>query len=165
MFDLFLPLFTRENIAIALSIITAGYTVFSAVRRYLAAKISFSIEVKDYEQRANATQFFMYVYNESTSPLCVSRVFLLFSGQAFECELLPKLIRKDQDQPYKTLAFPLNVHAGVGTLEFVHFLDVPDMQLAEGTTVHFEFHANHCRLRKSVVLPRRSHYLHMQDPE
>lgn len=69
-------------------------SLFLAYREYQKSKFSIHVEIKDYVKYQSVIQFFILIQNKSTQPISISSVLLLDDNSFSQCELLPKIIRK-----------------------------------------------------------------------
>lgn len=149
-----------------LNILTILAFIMSAITWIVTAlrhSIFLTVELKDYAKWFNnVVQLFLYIQNNSASPITVSGISILYDGKKFPCELVPKKLRtEDGIVTRSTPMFPLNFAGLQGTMYFFEFVNCPDIELAQGKTIDFEIYTNRGRLKKSVTLGPQDRYFRL----
>ena len=153
--------FTRENITFILAVIGSLGTIFNFAYTYFSSRRRIDMQILDYSSHLNVVQFFMYIQNQSRSPICISCISLQLDDKEISCELIPKKIRGNDTNLICTPSFPLNLSSLMGVQYFFEFVNCPDISLASGKTISFVIYTNRGALKKSVKLGDTSRYLHI----
>lgn len=155
-------IFTKDNITFGLACIGSIGTFFTAVKAIYSGRKRISVEIIDFSNPLRTVQFYLFLQNHSTNPLCISYISLKVGSSYVRCELLQKKIREKSGVLYRTPLFPLNLEANTGISLFIEFLCCLNIELVPGSTVSFEFHTNRGVIKKSLILPQQSRYLHIE---
>lgn len=150
----------RDDITFYLALISSVLSIFSTLHILISSRKNISIEIFDYTKVYKTVQFFMYVQNKSHLPICISCISIIYDDKKYPCELIPKKIRGTGEDLIRTPQFPLNLTPQYGIHSFFEFVNSPDIELTLGKNVDFLIYTNRGVLKKSVVLPEKSHYLH-----
>lgn len=161
--SMLIPYLTKDNLTFFMSVIGFIGTIYGSIRVFYIGRKRIDCEIIDHVKlQSNIVQFFIYVNNSSSNPLCISYISLVYDDVSVRCELLQKKTRLLGGILYRTPLFPLNLAPHVGTICFLEFLKCPDIELAPDKTVVLEFHTNRGMIKKSLILPQPAHYLHIQ---
>lgn len=140
-------------------ILSASLWIYNRYQHRIALKI----EIKDYVKAlGHVIQFFLYIQNESDSPITISGMALTYKNEKFFCELLPKKIRGTKDSLIKTPMFPINLAPQQGVLLPFEFLNCQDIELTPDKKVDFEIYTNRKLLKKSLTLDQPGYLLHIR---
>lgn len=153
--------FTKENITFVLAVIGSIGTILNFIYTYLSSRKRIDIQVLDYTSIFNVVQLFMYIQNQSRSPICISCISLIIDDKEIPCELIPKKIRGDGSNLICTPFFPINFSPLMGVQHFFEFVNCPNISLASGKTVSFAIYTNRGVIKKSVILGDTTRYLHI----
>lgn len=162
--ECFLALFTSENTQTVYNlfgILGFALSAFLWLVLFFNSRKNLKIEIKDaHRLNGSVVQFFLFVYNSSSNPICISSFELIGDNASSTCELIPKLIIEGKSSSIFTPSFPINISAHQGFPCFLEFLNCQDIPLEIGKTVVFLIHTNRGEVNKSLILPNTSHYLH-----
>lgn len=157
-----MSLFTKENITFVLAVVGSLGTIFNFVYAYFSSRRHIDMHILDYSSYLHVVQFFIYIQNQSRSPICISCISLQLDGQEISCELIPKKIRGNDPNLICTPFFPLNLSPLMGVQHFFEFVNCPDISLASGKKISFAIYTNRGVIKKSVTLGNTSRYLHIK---
>ena len=160
--DLIIPYFSRENITFLLALFGSIGTALQAFFHFLSARKKVKIQILDSRYVFQVAQFFIYIQNQSNSPICISSISICYDEKELFCELIPKKIRGKDDLLICSPMFPLNLMPLQGGLYFFEFINCPKISLEPGRTLDFVIYTNRGPLKKSVTLGKPSHYLHIE---
>ena len=152
---------TKENITFFLATIGSVGTICSGIHACFSRRIQLSVSVKDWNKPTpKVAHLFLLIQNNSSKPTIISGISILKTSQEYYCRLDSKKIITDHDVIIRaTPQFPLNLFPHQGVLFAFEFLDCPDIELTENKTVDLQIYTNQKAIRKSVTLPKQSHYL------
>ena len=147
------------NIVACLSFLGTGYLF---ICRWLSSRKNIKISIIDHSKVfGRIVQFFILFQNQSTAPLTIHSVTIIYDAKEYPCELPPKKIRGKNESAVNTPMFPLNLAPRQGYLCYLEFLNCEDILIAEGKTVVLKIHTNRGPIKKSIILQNKSHYLHI----
>mgnify|MGYP001169922954 FL=1 len=147
------------NIVACLSFLGTGYLF---ICRWLSSRKNIKTSIIDHAKVfGRIVQFFVSFQNQSTAPLTVHSVAIVYAAKEYPCELIPKKIRGKNECAINTPMFPLNLAPQHGYLCYLEFLNCEDILIAEGKTVVLKIHTNRGPIKKSIILQSKSHYLHI----
>lgn len=152
-------LITRENVTFLLACIGSIGTILNAIKSFLNNRKKLNVEIIDYANKDSDAKFFLYIQNQSSAPICISAIYLTAGTKKVRCELLRKRAQSFNGILYRTPLFPLNIPPQVGVVHFLVFSACPDVLLASGNIVSFEFLTNRGPINKSLTLQDPSYYL------
>lgn len=147
------------NILACLSFVGTAYLL---VCRYISGRKNIEIAIIDHSKvYGKIVQFFISFQNQSTAPLAIHSVSIVYNGKEYPCELIPKKIRQSNENIIYSPMFPLNLAPRQGYLCYLEFLNCEDILIIEGRTVVLKIHTNRGAIKKVIVLHNTSHYLHI----
>lgn len=150
----------RDDITFYLALIGSVYSIISTLYILITSRKNISIQIFDYTKVYQTVQFFMCIRNNSRLPISISCISIIYGDKEYPCELIQKKIRGTGEDLIRTPQFPLNLTSQLGIHSFFEFVNSPDIELTLGKNVDFLIYTNRGVLKKSVVLPEKSHYLH-----
>lgn len=145
-------------LADAAGVIALLLSVGTIVCHALRGRAAFDVDVIDYADFGASTRFLLAIRNRSYQPLVITSMVY----NATLCELEPKMIRgcPDQWNFRATSRFPLCIPPRSASADYIEFLTHSHIPLAPGTTLTLEIHTISGRVRKTLSLGNKSHYLH-----
>lgn len=130
------------------------------IKTYLDSRKKINLQIYDYKKYPHGViQFFVYIQNNSSSPLTISDISIKSNDCLKQCELVSKTIKKNINCTIETPMFPINLNSKQGFNCFLEFLDCEQIALAPQKKVDFLICTNRGYLNKSLVLDNISHYL------
>ena len=144
-----------------ISILAFFMSLITWISNYLSHRVIMSFEIKDHAKRQNVVQLYLYIQNDSDSPITISGISILNDSQKHPCEYFPKIIREHNHEVIiQTPYFPLNFAAHQAACFAFEFLACQDIELVPGKTLDLEIYTNRKILSKSLVLPPEDNILH-----
>lgn len=162
---MFKDMFTLDSTQLVinvLSILAFFMSAFLSASKFLSSRRNIGITIHDYSSPMGTVQFFVNFQNNSSTGISIHLISVIANGKERQCELLPKMIRKENSEIFKTTSFPIFLSPEQGYLCFLEFLHCQDIQLSPGKTVDFRIYSNRVVINKSVTLGNTSHYLHIR---
>lgn len=128
---------------------------------YRKNRVLLDVEIKDYTKVfGRVVQLYLYIQNNSGSPLTISGISIVHNEKKYPCVLLPRKIRGTGEDLIKTPMFPINLSPHEGILLPFEFSNCQDIELALDKTVALEIYTNRKMIEKSLILGRPDHLLH-----
>lgn len=134
-------------------------SVFTLLASFFKSREKYEVSIIDYSfRRESILQLFVVFTNLSSSPLTIKSV----SCDGADCELEPKMIRGNPEQPNFVLSakFPLCISSHSCQFAYLEFLDYQHTVPAPGINLTLKISSTRKLVSKTVLLGDISHYLH-----
>lgn len=120
------------------------------------------VESKDYTKAlGEIVQLYLYIQNQSDSPITISGISIVHYEKKLPCELIPKKIRKTGDNIIYTPCFPINLAPQQGVCFPFEFLNCRDIEVGPGKKVALEIYTNRKLVKESLILNQPNTLLHL----
>lgn len=128
----------------------------------LKNRTNLCIEVKDYTKAfGEIVQLYLYIQNQSDSPITISGISIVHYEKKLPCELIPKKIRKTGDDIIYTPHFPINLSPQQGVCFPLEFLNCRDIEVGPDKKVALEIYTNRKVIKESLILSQPNTLLHL----
>ena len=104
---------------------------------------------------------YLYLQNNSNSPLTISGISIVHNDKKYPCELIPKKIRGKGENLIKTPMFPINLSPNQGVLFPFEFLNCQDIEISPDKKIVLEIYTNRKMIEKSLTLDLPNTLLHL----
>lgn len=132
---LFLSIFTRSNITLALSLFGAIGTSLTWIHNYLQTRKNFSVEIIACDLSTEGLLLYIRITNNSSLPLSINEIELSIGTKSYICEKYPlKVIEQTHKRgktvlshhEYFSMAFPINLQPFCGESGYLYFSSEKD---------------------------------------
>jgi len=128
----FLSLFTRENITLAIAVIGFILSIGGIVSNARSRRVKLSILISDYAYSSlyDHLRIYVQISNESTLPVAITRLQLIYDGRFFDCSPIPNEVQEHHimkenrlvvDRVEYTLPMPISLDALAATHGYLTF--------------------------------------------